>query len=133
MTREEEHRAEACHLSLGKYAPPWWGYPKDLLIDVPEKYRSVTEYKTTLGHKANHSFKNNAEYAAVDHPVLGGIACLVAATDIDVGEEVFAHYRYGDIRHVDLQWYIDEYNHVYRQSNVLVKNEKIKAFEDTFC
>ena len=71
------------------------------------------EYRTTLGHKANHSFNNNVEYVFVDHPVLGGIACLVATEDIDDGEEVFAHYRYGDIQLVQLFWYREEYNHQY--------------------
>ena len=113
MTIEEKQRAESCHLALGKYAPAWWGYPPDLLLDVPEEYRSVGEYRTTLGHKANHSFQNNAEYAFVDHPVLGGIACLVATKNIDDGEEVFAHYRYGDIQQVQLLWYREEYNHQY--------------------
>ena len=113
MTVEERQEAESCHLALGQYAPPWWGYPPDLLIDVPEEYRSVVEYRTTLGHKANHSFRNNAEYAFVDHPVLGGIACLVATEDIDDDEEVFTHYRYGEIQLVQLPWYGEEYNHQY--------------------
>ena len=113
MSVEEKQRAESCHLALGKYAPAWWGYPPDLLIDVPEEYRSVMEYRTTLGHKANHRFNNNAELAFVDHPVLGGIACLVATENIDDGEEVLAHYRYGDIAQVQLAWYREEYNHQY--------------------
>ena len=116
MTSGEITEACACHLSLGIYAPASWGFPRKLLLDVPEKYRSLVEYRTTLGHKANHSFKNNAEYTAVDHPVLGGIACLVATTEIDVDEEVFAHYRYGNIDRVPVQWYVDEYNNVYGEN-----------------
>ena len=33
---------------------------KDCLrVDVNEKYRNITEYRTTLAHKANHKFKNH--------------------------------------------------------------------------
>ena len=114
MSHAEKENAESCHLALGKYAPSWWGFPQHLLVDVPEEYRNVKEYRTTLGHKANHSFKNNAEFAFVDHPVLGGIACLVATTEIEAGQEVFAHYRYGNIKQVKLEWYLEEYKHSYK-------------------
>jgi hypothetical protein len=110
MTVEEKYEAAACHLALWRIAPNWLGHPHNLLVDVSKRYRSIVEYRTTLGHKANHSFDNNVEYWFVDHPVLGGIACLVAETEIDVDEEVFAHYRYGNI---NLPWYNEEFNHVY--------------------
>ena len=29
-------------------------------LDVPEEYRDTSNYCATLGHKCNHSFKNNA-------------------------------------------------------------------------
>ena len=110
MTLEEKYEVSACHLALGKRAPVWLGLPPDLLVDVSAEFRSVVEYRTTLGHKANHSFDNNVEYWVVNHPVLGAIACLVAQTEIDVGQEIFAHYRYNK---VNLAWYNEEYDHVY--------------------
>ena len=53
---------------------------KDCLrVDVNEKYRNITEYRTTLAHKANHKFKNhNTVYQiGVDHHILGNIGCPV--------------------------------------------------------
>ena len=69
-------------------------------------------YRTTLGHKVNHKFEGiNAEFETVDHPVHGGIVCLVAATEIDVDDEIFAHYRYSVEQAAE--WYREEYANVY--------------------
>ena len=38
------------------------------LIDIPTPYDNLINYKATLGHKANHSFKNNARFAFVKTP-----------------------------------------------------------------
>ena len=109
MTIKETQISMAYSFALGKYAPTWWKYPKNLLLDVPPEFISIVQFRTTLGHKANHKFDNNVEYIAVDHPVLGGIAGLVATADIDVGEEVFAHYRFGN--NVAIDWYMEEFRH----------------------
>ena len=113
MTLEEKYEASACHIAIGsgRNAPAWLGLPANLLVDVSAEFRSVVEYRTTLGHKANHSFDYNVEYWVVDHPVLGAIACLVAETEIDVGQEIFAHYRYNKVKPA---WYEEEYEHVYQ-------------------
>ena len=108
MTKEERQEASACHLALGLRVP---GLPEDLLVDVSGEYRSVVEYRTTLGHKSNHSFNNNVEFWVVDHPVLGVIGCLVAQTEITAGEEIFAHYRYPEVNSVS--WYNYDFHHVY--------------------
>ena len=42
-------------------------------------------------------------------------------TEIDVDEEVFAHYRYGNIDQVPVQWYVDEYNNVYGENGEIWK------------
>ena len=38
------------------------------LINIPTPYDNLINYKATLGHKANHSFKNNARFAFVKTP-----------------------------------------------------------------
>ena len=85
-------------------------------VDVNEKYWNITEYRTTLAHKANHKFKNhNIVYQkGVNHPVLGNIGCLMAVTQIDPGEEIFVNYNYN----LDgaVPWYREEYNRLYGKS-----------------
>jgi len=46
-------------------------------LDVPAEYSDT--YRATLGFKANHSFRNNCGFVAIDHPRFGfviGIAGL---------------------------------------------------------
>ena len=88
----------------------------NMLVDVKEKYRNITEYRTTLGHKANHKFKNhNTVYQiGVNHPVLGNIGCLMAVTEIDPGEEIFVNYNYN--LEAAVPWYREEYNRLYGKS-----------------
>ena len=40
----------------------------DLFLDIPPEYRSASNFRATLGHKVNHSFKANAVYVAFDSP-----------------------------------------------------------------
>ena len=55
----------------------------------------MAHFRTTLAHKANHKFGDkNAFYDVVDHPVVGGIACIVAGEEIDIGDEIFVDYNY---------------------------------------
>ena len=113
MTSEEKSSAGAYYIGLGHNPHNWWGYPDKLLLDVTEQYRSIVEYRTTLGHKANHKFEAaNAKSLTVDHPVLGGIVCLVATTEIAVDDEIFYHYGYIRPDQAD-HWYREEYNTVY--------------------
>ena len=105
MTRDQNYEESEYQLTLRKEDQDFFGYPENLRFDISIRYRSSDEYRTTLGHKANHSFENNVDFVAVDHPVLGGIACLVANAEIDVDEEVFADYKYGN---TNLSWYNQE-------------------------
>ena len=78
-----------------------------LIIDVGSKYRNTAKYQTTLGHKANHKFGDtNVVYDTVYHPVMGGIACLVATKEIDEHEEIFVDYNY-DLDSPVPDWYAD--------------------------
>ena len=38
------------------------------VIDVPGIYSKLANYKATVGHKANHSFKNNAKFGYIRSP-----------------------------------------------------------------
>ena len=112
MTDEEEEHAGAIYFGLGAEAPDIYNIPENLELDIPDQYRSVDNYRTTLGHKVNHKFEDtNVEYKIVDHPVFGVIVCLIATEDIDVDDELFASYNYG----LDEapQWYKDLHDEEY--------------------
>lgn len=111
MTREQKEVASAYNFGLGKYSPQHWGYPDNLIIDIGLAYRNASNYRTTLAHKANHKFaEKNGVYDVVDHPVVGGIACIVAAREIDIGDEIFVDYNY-DLGQGVPEWYRDALNH----------------------
>ena len=54
---------------------------QDLSIDIPERFRSFVDYRTTLGHKVNHKFHpaSNTEFQVVKHPLFG-IICSLGTT-----------------------------------------------------
>lgn len=57
---------------------------EELVLDI--KDTDVVNYRATLGHKANHSFKkSNAEYVDAYHPRFGSIVALVSLRDITKG------------------------------------------------
>ena len=67
----------------------------DLCVDIPQEFGPVARYRTTLGHKANHSFRYNAQYTLFStHPVLGTIMAVVATRDLPAGTEVLCKYGY---------------------------------------
>jgi histone-lysine N-methyltransferase SETD7 len=57
-------------------------------IDVPEVHASLDAYSATVGHKANHAFRNNARYVEVYHPRFGHIKGIRALHHLKPGEEV---------------------------------------------
>ena len=114
MTEEEETITAAYYFKLSDNSPEWWGYPDGLKLDIPEEFRSIYQYRTTLGHKANHMFKEkNTEYDTVDHPVHGGIVCLIATKPISKDEEVYVDYWYDVKSKATVQWYKDLYIETY--------------------
>ena len=67
----------------------------DLCVDIPQEFGPVARYRATLGHKANHSFRYNAQYTLFStHPVLGTIMAVVATRDLPAGTEVLCKYGY---------------------------------------
>ncbi|CAD7948065.1 unnamed protein product [Amoebophrya sp. A120] len=67
-----------------------------VVIDIPVSHNRLTDYRATVGHKANHSQKKvNARYGPYTaHPRFGDIVCIRAVKAIGVGEEVFCDYGY---------------------------------------
>ena len=58
MTKEETYQASRYYFSLGYFTPKSWGIHPEICIDIPERFRSLVNYRTTLGHKVNHKFSD---------------------------------------------------------------------------
>ena len=66
------------------------------MLNVLKEHWDIKNFRSTLGHKANHSFKKrNAIYISVIHPRYGPIKALVSNKKIKKGEEIFLSYGYG--------------------------------------
>jgi len=63
-------------------------------IDIPTKFRELSNYSASLAHKTNHSFIPNTEFVVFDHPRWGVIPCLASIHVIQQGEEIFVKYGY---------------------------------------
>ena len=71
------------------------GLESELQINIPEPYWNITSFRSTLGHKVNHSFTNiKAQFNWVSHPRFGHIRSVTATEDVYPGEEIFVHYHY---------------------------------------
>ena len=78
-------------------------------IHIPKPYWDISNYRATLGHKMNHSFRyQKAAYGKAFHPRFGNIRSLYATADIKRGEEIFVNYGYRVGTTVP-QWYSDLY------------------------
>ena len=110
MTLSQISSSSSYLFSLGLVSPSWWGYPSDLLLDVGAEFRAVESYRTTLAHKANHAFLgSNSLYAAVDHPAMGGVGCLVAIIEIGEDDEIYVDYDYDIEGGGAPEWYRDAF------------------------
>ena len=68
---------------------------KGVSMKIPRGYWKVEQYRATLGHKMNHSFKNNkAQMMHAFHPRFGDIKAYYAKDNITKGEEIFVNYGY---------------------------------------
>ena len=67
-----------------------------VLIHIPEPYWNISNYRATLGHKLNHSFKYaKTLFGNAFHPRFGHIRSVFATADISKGEEILLDYGYG--------------------------------------
>ncbi len=72
----------------------WTDTDRSAFMDVPRACADVSSYRASLAHKANHSFRPNCCYVAVDHPRFGRIPALKTLRLVSRDEELFAHYKY---------------------------------------
>ena len=65
------------------------------LLNVLKEHWSLSKFRSTLGHKANHSFiKANAIYVSVIHPRHGPIKAVLSIKRIKKGQEILCNYDY---------------------------------------
>eukprot|EP00850_Spirogloea_muscicola_P003794 SM000015S01294 [mRNA] locus=s15:1163189:1164794:+ [translate_table: standard] len=115
-------RLNANTISLGEQTPHRSGFESltsfyafadaDTVIDIPPGLVPVTAYCASLGHKANHHTRPNAEYAPFCHPRFGDIKCVRTTQLIAPGEEITVDYSY-DLLGADgvPEWYRALYQH----------------------
>ena len=73
----------------------WMAFDGTLTIHIPEPYWNISNFRSTLGHKVNHSFKYaNTAFGKVFHPRFGNIKCLYTKADITKGEEILVNYGF---------------------------------------
>jgi hypothetical protein len=92
---EIDLRQESCERNprtASRCATYHYSSPYGFSIDVPAELAG--SYDTTLGFKANHSFRNNCGFVAFDHPRFGFIVGIVALADVVEDEELFVYYGY---------------------------------------
>ena len=72
-------------------------FKDNLYFHIPEPYWNISDFRSTLGHKVNHSFKSReikATFRHAYHPTFGNIGSVVATSDINRGEEILVDYKY---------------------------------------
>ena len=100
----------------GLGGPVW----HNLCVDIPPEFGPVARFRVSLGHKANHGFRFNAQYTLFSaHPVLGTIMAVVAKRDLPAGAEVLCHYGYP--------------SHVYQELNITRINNKKTNKQNKQC
>ncbi len=82
-------------------------------MDLPSPYESTAHYCASLGHKINHSFRRpSCLWSVARHPVFGRVPQVVAARDVEEGEELTCHYMI-DMdeagRNERLSWYVGQW------------------------
>ena len=60
------------------------------------KLRELANFRTTLGHKVNHKFSQeaNGDFEVVKHPLFGVIVAIIAKEVIEEDDEIFVDYNY---------------------------------------
>ena len=90
------------------------------VLDIPQQFRSLSQYRATLAHKANHSFKPNAKFCSFFHPRFGLIPALISLAQISAGMEILVNYEYsfdsGPPWYSQLQ--VDDMMRAYQQSRL---------------
>ena len=78
-------------------------------IYIPLSHGNLSNFRQTMGHKLNHSFKfKNTKFAHGYHPRFGKVRTVVATTNIQIGQELLVSYGYQLGSHVP-EWYAELY------------------------
>ena len=65
------------------------------IFDIPKSFWDISNFRSTLGHKVNHSFKfSKSGFGHAFHPRFGNIRSIVAISNITKGEEILIDYGY---------------------------------------
>ena len=89
----------------------WDAAPASPSLDILPNAWSYKDYKASLGHKVNHSWQPNCQYAKLYHPVFGHTAMGIRTIrQVYRGEELSTNYRY-DVDDCP-EWYQKLCNHI---------------------
>lgn len=118
LAEEDYETATAMSFAFGHLVPHRYNVPKDALLNLSPHYRDVINYRTTLGHKANHKFGEgrNACFELAIHPIFGFVIAIEAVRAIRKGEEIFVAYNYDPHDAGTPRWYRELYNQTQRAS-----------------
>ena len=64
------------------------------VLDIPQQFRHLSQYRASLAHKANHCFQPNAKFCSFFHPRFGLIPALISLKHISAGMEILVNYEY---------------------------------------
>ena len=85
-------------------------------LNILEEHWNITNYRATLAHKANHSFRRfNSKFISVIHPRHGPIAAIQSLRRINKGEEILVNYGYSEDGFVS-NWYANAYKNELKMS-----------------
>ncbi|TRY71995.1 hypothetical protein TCAL_17127 [Tigriopus californicus] len=78
-------------------------YNSTHLLDVPSG--NLAQFRSSLGHKVNHSFRPNSRFVHARSPRFGNVTAIESLTFIKRGSEVLISYGYQNISNPFLDWY----------------------------
>ena len=58
------------------------------MLDIPEEFRSWSDYKGSAGHLINHGREGNVDYIDCWHPRFGRVLCVESLKDIPEDTEL---------------------------------------------
>ena len=114
--------------NLSKYKT---NMPCNTMIDIPLEFgQSSSKYKSTRGHKLNHSFSRfNTKLTFYDSARFGITSAMITRNAmIPKGEELFAHYGYSYSK--GPRWYKNAFKEFLLQNEKAEKENKEKLVEE---
>ena len=101
------------------------GLDRMVSLDIPDKFKSLSRYRATLGHKTCHSFTPNSTFIEMNHPRFGKVMSVFAKEDIPCDEEVLVSYNYRLTQAPD--WYVELWFKHLREVENLTEEEVYQA------